>query len=85
LRVFRSKHPSNFRHRWGRADGVSALTAHIEDCRRRLLLDPQTSGGLLVACEASAALAILDRIREGDGRAAVIGQVESGDPVVVIE
>ena len=61
------------------------LPEHLEDWRRLLLTDPQTSGGLLVACEASAAPAILARIREGDPRAAIIGQVESGDPVVVVE
>jgi selenide,water dikinase len=61
------------------------LPEHLEDWRRLLLTDPQTSGGLLVACEASAAPAILARIREGDVRAAIIGQVDSGDPVVVVE
>jgi selenide,water dikinase len=61
------------------------LPKHLEEWRRLLLTDPQTSGGLLVACEATAAPAILARIREGDPCAAIIGQVESGDPVVVVE
>ena len=49
------------------------------------MTDPQTSGGLLVACEAQAAPAILERIREGDPCAAIIGKVEPGEPVIVVE
>jgi selenide,water dikinase len=65
-------------------EAVSLPTA-FEDWRRLLLTDPQTSGGLLIACDAQAAPAILTRIREGDPRAAIIGSVEAGDPVVVVE
>jgi selenide,water dikinase len=50
-----------------------------------LLADPQTSGGLLVACDAQAAPAILARIREGDPRAAIVGSIEAGDPIVAVE
>jgi selenide, water dikinase len=50
-----------------------------------LLTDPQTSGGLLVACGAQEASAVLARIREGDPRAAIVGKVESGEPIVVVE
>jgi selenide,water dikinase len=49
-----------------------------------LLTDPQTAGGLLVSCDASAAPAILSRIRKGDPRAAIVGKVEQGDPVVIV-
>ena len=65
-------------------DGVD-LPVGLEDWRRRLLTDPQTSGGLLVACDADAAPGICSRIREGDPRAAIIGSVEVGDPIVVVE
>ena len=65
-------------------DGVD-LPVDLEDWRRLLLTDPQTSGGLLVACDAGAAPAILTRIREGDPRAAIIGSVEVGNPIVVVE
>ena len=57
----------------------------IEDWRRLLLTDPQTSGGLLVACDAGAAPAILARIREGDPRAAIVGRAEPGEPGVIVE
>jgi selenide,water dikinase len=46
---------------------------------RALLTDPQTSGGLLVACDPAAADAVLEVFRrEGFARAAVIGRVETG-------
>jgi selenide,water dikinase len=59
--------------------------ANLEDWRRRLLTDPQTSGGLLVACDASAAPEILARIREGDPRAAIVGSVEAGGAIVAVD
>jgi selenide,water dikinase len=47
------------------------------------LTDPQTSGGLLVACEPEAVASVLELFRaEGFAGAAVIGQLESG-PVKV--
>jgi selenide,water dikinase len=65
-------------------DGVD-LPVGLEDWRRRLLTDPQTSGGLLLACDAEAAPRICSRIREGDPRAAIIGSVERGDPIIIVE
>ena len=67
------------------ADAV-VLPEDFEDWRRRLLTDPQTSGGLLVACDAAAAPGLCARIRDGgDAQARIIGSVESGAPVVVVE
>ena len=46
---------------------------------RALLTDPQTSGGLLVACAPDAVAAVLEIFRcDGFGDAAVIGSVSSG-------
>ena len=70
---------------WASYGEAVALPAEFEDWRRLLLTDPQTSGGLLVACDASAAPTILARIREGDPRAAIVGSVERGDPIIVVE
>jgi len=70
---------------WSSYGEAVALPTGFEDWRRLLLTDPQTSGGLLVACDAQEAPAILARIREGDPRAAIIGSVEGGDPIVVVE
>jgi selenide,water dikinase len=53
--------------------------------RRKLLTDPQTSGGLLVACDAATAPAVLDLFKaEGFGHAAQIGTLEAGAPRVVV-
>ena len=70
---------------WSSYGDAVDLPVGLEDWRRRLLTDPQTSGGLLVACDADAAPAICSRIREGDPRAAIVGSVEAGDPIVVVQ
>jgi selenide, water dikinase len=70
---------------WASYGEAVTLPSRFEDWRRLLLTDPQTSGGLLVACDASAAPTILARIREGDARAAIVGSVERGDPIVTVE
>jgi selenide,water dikinase len=70
---------------WASYSEAMSLPAGLKDWRRLLLTDPQTSGGLLVACDAQTAPAILTRIRKGDSRAAIIGSVEVGDPIVVVE
>lgn len=57
----------------------------LEDWRRHLLTDPQTSGGLLVAVEPGKADVLLARIREaGYPRAAIVGTVEAGEPRLVV-
>ena len=60
-----------------------ALTG-VSDTMKALLTDPQTSGGLLVACAADAANDVLAIFAdEGFARAAVIGQLEAGRGVAV--
>ncbi len=56
-----------------------ALAAGVDDAQRAMLTDPQTSGGLLVACAPDAVDDVL-RIfeREGFGSAAVIGTMADG-------
>ena len=55
-----------------------ALDAAITTMQRALLTDPQTSGGLLVACEPAAVEAVLGVFRaEGFAAAAVVGRLES--------
>jgi selenide,water dikinase len=67
------------------ADAV-VLPDGLAEWRRRLLTDPQTSGGLLVACDAGAAPALLARIRpHGDPQARIIGSVERGAPIVRVD
>jgi selenide, water dikinase len=65
-------------------EGV-VLSAERPLWQRHLLTDPQTSGGLLVACAPERAAGLLDRI-EGAGypRARLIGRVAAGAPQVRI-
>jgi selenide,water dikinase len=57
----------------------------IGDLERAIATDPQTSGGLLVACAPSAVDAVLDVFRrEGFGDAAPIGKFEAGTPGVTL-
>lgn len=52
---------------------------------RVLFTDPQTSGGLLVACAPDAADRLLNRIRDaGYAQAAIIGKAEQGEPRLVV-
>jgi selenide,water dikinase len=51
------------------------LASHIEGAMRAILTDPQTSGGLLVACAPEEASRVLDLFEElRFERAAVIGR-----------
>ena len=62
-----------------------ALPAGLEDWQRALLTDPQTSGGLLVACAPSRAEALRASIAEaGYPRASIIGSVGAGAPGIEI-
>jgi selenide,water dikinase len=63
-------------------DGIDLATGFPE-WRRHLYTDPQTSGGLLIACEADQADAILRGVVEDGYRyARIIGRVEKGEASV---
>jgi selenide,water dikinase len=69
---------------WQGCASVVDLGAH-GPIEQALLTDPQTSGGLLVACAPDAVDAVLETFRaEGFQRAAVIGEVESGSPGIAV-
>lgn len=60
------------------------LEAGIEDWQKNMLTDPQTSGGLLLACAPEAEKAVLDLFRQhGFEDARKIGHVVAGSGVVV--
>jgi selenide, water dikinase len=60
------------------------LTTHGE-VERAVLTDPQTSGGLLVACAPEAAEEVLQIFRaEGFSRAEVIGEIGAGAPGISV-
>ena len=62
------------------------LATHVEGWRQALLTDPQTSGGLLVACDpAEVAFVEASFARHGFDRAVVIGRMTAGDAKVVVE
>ena len=58
-----------------------AFAADVDDAERALLTDPQTSGGLLVACAQDAVGDVLALFaREGFANARVIGEFHEGAP-----
>lgn len=62
------------------------LPTDLPDWRRHLLTDPQTSGGLLVACAADQAEAIVRSIKSaGYPAACIIGHAEAGDSQVRVQ
>jgi len=70
---------------WASCEGEVSMPADAPVWQRTLLTDPQTSGGLLVACAADAAHAVLDVFaRQGFKRAKVIGELSSGPAGITI-
>ena len=61
-----------------------ALPPGFPQWRRHLLTDPQTSGGLLIACASDRAPAILKMIGAGHPHARMIGYAESGAPSIKV-
>lgn len=62
------------------------LPGQLDDAMRGLLTDPQTSGGLLVACEPDAVEEVLGAFRtQGFSEAAMVGQFVQGEPAVVVQ
>jgi selenide,water dikinase len=69
-------------------ESYGAAVALPPDCplwRRQILTDPQTSGGLLVACARERADALLRTIRDaGYASASVIGEMREGAPGIEV-
>jgi selenide, water dikinase len=62
------------------------LGARIGEAEKALLTDPQTSGGLLVACAPSACEQVLEIFRtDGFGEAAIVGEMVAGEAQVQVE
>jgi selenide,water dikinase len=63
-------------------DGIT-LGSEFPEWQRHLFTDPQTSGGLLIACDAEQATTIVRKIvEEGYPYASIVGRVEKGVPTV---
>ena len=71
---------------WASFGSQVALSPRMGEWQQKMLTDPQTSGGLLVACAPAAADAVLAAFH-GDGFAAArrIGSLEAGAPGLRVE
>ena len=70
---------------WAGYGGDVAIEADDADLVRTLITDPQTSGGLLVACAPDAVADVMQAFtRDGFDRAAEIGEIVAGAPRVVV-
>jgi selenide,water dikinase len=70
---------------WAGCGDAVTLARSDDAVERALLTDPQTSGGLLVACADDAADEVLAVFRaEGFADASVIGRIEPGPPRIVV-
>jgi selenide, water dikinase len=70
---------------WASYGGEVSLGSNVGTARKALLTDPQTSGGLLVACAPEATSDVLSIFRrEGFDRAAVIGELSEGAAQVAV-
>lgn len=77
-------HVTGASHRnWASYGGDVSLPTGMPEWKRHLLADPQTSGGLLIACAADKAPDVLRRIHDsGSPGARIIGRAEAGAPSV---
>jgi selenide,water dikinase len=70
---------------WASYGDHMRFAAELNKAMRQLLCDPQTSGGLLVSCAPETAAAVQEVFRRhGCQRAATIGSMAEGPPVVEI-
>jgi selenide,water dikinase len=68
---------------WASCEGAVKLPAGAPDWHKKILTDPQTSGGLLVACDPTAVPAVLEVFRQqGFEYATQIGRLAAGAPAV---
>jgi selenide,water dikinase len=70
---------------WASYGADVQLHEGLDDVRRAILCDPQTSGGLLVSCAEDAVDAVLETVRRhGFERATVIGRMGEGVPGITV-
>jgi len=71
---------------WTSYGGDVHLAPGTPEWHRKLVTDPQTSGGLLVACAPEAVEAVIAEFRrDGFGEARVIGQLAAGPATVTVD
>jgi selenide,water dikinase len=71
---------------WAAYGDEVQLAPHLEGAPQALLCDPQTSGGLLIACAQDAVAAVMSVFeRHGFTHAAPIGAMSPGAPIVRVD
>jgi selenide,water dikinase len=71
---------------WASYGHAVALSTDCTEWQRNLLCDPQTSGGLLVACNAESEARVLAAFRaQGFAEAVTIGSLDAGEPRVEVQ
>lgn len=71
---------------WASYGAEVQLAPHLEGVPKAILCDPQTSGGLLVACAEDAVAGVMATFaRHGFAQAAVIGGITGGIPRVTVD
>jgi selenide,water dikinase len=71
---------------WNSYETSVTLPENTADWQRQLYCDPQTSGGLLIACAPEEADILLRTIIDAEYPAArIIGDVKDGQPRVLVE
>jgi len=71
---------------WASYGAEVRLDPQLEGAHKALLCDPQTSGGLLVACARDTVADVMEAFGRHDfARAAVIGGIIDGEPVVQVD
>jgi selenide, water dikinase len=74
------------RRNWASYGDAVLLTPDMPEWRRHLLTDPQTSGGLLVACEPDGAASLVEKIIAGGYESArLVGSVEPGLASITVQ
>jgi selenide,water dikinase len=70
---------------WASCSSAVTLPADAPAWHQKLLTDPQTSGGLLIACSPDAAPRALDVfLKHGFNHARVIGRLSEGTPAITV-
>lgn len=70
---------------WASYRDMVTMPADSPEWHRKILTDPQTSGGLLVACDPASAPAVLEVFRQqGFKHACRIGELAHGEPHVMV-
>ena len=70
---------------WSGYGQFVTIDSRLGNDERALLTDPQTSGGLLVACDPAAAAEVLGIFRDqGFASACVIGEIVRGEPAISV-